>query len=713
MCDNIYRGSWGLTNAPVVEYTDPSGVFRALRPDFQRHLPLRDLNWTSGSRPLRSIPTLHLDFVENAAAAGQDASLSSSREELRGGQTQSGTEPSGSDTFKQNSVRDQGAEPQKERRHQIPGLRPTPYLKVYLLQCNDLDSYKDSHRRLLKEWVKGCAQAVRGNASTIKNENHNASEWLIILISDDSGDRQSSQGSSKTRSEFRWSSKSPKGLLEKIRADFNGSSKTSPDRVAQLSLLDASPNNARPSASPAQPNTERQWDDVTHRLKSLILASFDLRVKQYEEDIKEKDSQRALPGWNFNTFFLLKEGLALGFESVGLLEDALSSYQELAAGLNIFVKDREATSETTPNQGHFRSFSKDVLEILRSSTDQPSCKTGPTHDEAVNESRGSNDAGAAILDISVKPYRDMILANDISLFDFQCYIYARQMLILFRMANVVIQSRRQYKLRSQTETQTAQGLPAPTYHFRRLSQSRQEDTRLLSEICRCTLDFVGVGAASLRDELLAASIVGEDDKRSLSVSTTTTSVVDDLVMSWTFSICQSVLDATLLADLVSQLKPLIDNFRPNAANIAKSSDEASSTGQESPNSRFPDRNRSPQNNSPGKRQPSPEKYPSITNLDALRLLPPPATQSRLQNLAASRADLLAFQRRILSKLGFQRASWWCGRFKLAEIDESSMDDESSLKIDAKLKKSEAAVILNTGLASALLNEGAFCNAYEV
>ena len=34
------------------------------------------------------------------------------------------------------------------------------------------------------------------------------------------------------------------------------------------------------------------WDYLVAKLKALILTSFDLRVLQYEEDIKEKEDQR-------------------------------------------------------------------------------------------------------------------------------------------------------------------------------------------------------------------------------------------------------------------------------------------------------------------------------------------------------------------------------------------------------------------------------------
>jgi trafficking protein particle complex subunit 10 len=73
------------------------------------------------------------------------------------------------------------------------------------------------------------------------------------------------------------------------------------------------------------------WQDILGKIKECVLQSFDSRVLQYEEDIRKMDSQRTLPGWNYCTFFILKEGLAQSFEHMLLLEDALIQYDELEA----------------------------------------------------------------------------------------------------------------------------------------------------------------------------------------------------------------------------------------------------------------------------------------------------------------------------------------------------------------------------------------------
>lgn len=67
------------------------------------------------------------------------------------------------------------------------------------------------------------------------------------------------------------------------------------------------------------------------KMKESILSSFDLQVLQIQEDTRRLDMQRHMPGWNYCTFFILKEGLAQAFEIMTLYEDALIQYDELEA----------------------------------------------------------------------------------------------------------------------------------------------------------------------------------------------------------------------------------------------------------------------------------------------------------------------------------------------------------------------------------------------
>ena len=150
------------TSRVKVEYTDPDNIFRLFAESFNPKLPLRDLHWSSPSRPTRSISNLHVELIP-------------------GQQRQSASSAEGSSDSKENGIssRDDGGI--KQRRHQIPGLRQTPYLKIYLLHCDDIESYRSIARKSLREWVKSHTPS-QSSPSLNKQDNHDAFEWLIIHV---------------------------------------------------------------------------------------------------------------------------------------------------------------------------------------------------------------------------------------------------------------------------------------------------------------------------------------------------------------------------------------------------------------------------------------------------------------------------------------------------------------------------------------------------
>ena len=94
-----------------------------------------------------------------------------------------------------------------------------------------------------------------------------------------------------------------------------------------------------------------------------------------------------------------KESLATSFEGAGLYEDALLQYEELEASFFQVLKDKTLW------------FGKFV--------------------EAAPK-----DDSAPLLSLSKKPYRDLIIANAISVFDIRIYLLARQCQVLGQMNRV-------------------------------------------------------------------------------------------------------------------------------------------------------------------------------------------------------------------------------------------------------------------------------------
>lgn len=457
----------------IVEYHDPSNVFSLIQEDLTARLPLRNLHWKAPTRPLRSIDSLHVDLVPSSESA-QDASV------------------------------------EKERRHQIPGLRRTPYLKVYLLRCDDSEAYKGTARKQLREWIKDHTPPAQSSSAN-PQENHDAYEWMIVHVvlpdtpaaSQPRGSGSAAAGDKEKTGATSVFKRTSTTILEKIRADFNIASKTAPDRVAQIRLKkERMPPQMLPAAgsvtSPAAPETQQEhdgaWTDIITKFKTLILSSFDLRVGQYEEDIRRNDSQRSLPGWNFNTFFVLKEGLARGFESTGLVDDALLGYDELSIGLDTVLRDQANDGSALQMLSHSEDLYQQALKVLEQSQDL----------DSNNEDRAQFHDDKPI-DAKKKDYRGLILANNISIFEFRVYVFARQMSILLRMGNS--QSARA-DLANKLHLR-----PNPSVNQRSVDDSLlgtssdgnvpdSEDLLSLAELCTRALNFVTFAGRLLREDLI-------------------------------------------------------------------------------------------------------------------------------------------------------------------------------------------------------------------
>jgi trafficking protein particle complex subunit 10 len=546
----LRSGTSGVTGAPssvltlhsadslVVEYTDPSGIFADIEPLLKDRLPLRNLHWKSPSRPLRSIDSLHVSLVQ-------------------GKEKRPTSDPAGAATT--------------QRRHQIPGLRQTPYLKIYFLRCDDNETYKTTSRKLIREWLKENTPSSQSSSSVNNQEHHDAFEWLIIQVvypdtpaanlSRSSSTASAAKASNEKLGSTKWPGRGSSTVFEKIKADFNGSSKSSPDRVAQISLpRPSSQPQSRPAGVELREHDE-PWGDLTDKLKSLILTSFDLRVSQYEEDIREKDSQRNLPGWNFCTFFILKEGLARGFENVGLFEDALIGYDELAIGLDVIVRDQGDGSENATG-GTFLSYSeslrKDLLDKLNNETS--SVESGSSKQPITLKMMQDEYP----LNVDQKPYRELILASNISIFDVRVYIFARQLTLLLKAANA---------------TSLLTSLDDPTTNSPSAGLGKEfdaEDLLTLAEACRRATDFISIGARNLRNDLESGFYEfhspSDTGPRFLQ---TVTQTIDHMVKSWTFGVALQVLEQTATKGLSIPASALLNGNGPNGSNTAKTGQSTS------------------------------------------------------------------------------------------------------------------------------------------
>ncbi|KAK6441090.1 hypothetical protein LTR95_002679 [Oleoguttula sp. CCFEE 5521] len=499
----------------TVSYCDPSALFPLVSRDLATRLPLRNLNWHSHARPLRQIKSLHVDFVPDEATK---RSLRANDPRLRDSNGANGNVAGEED----------GGVPVKQRRHQIPGLKTSPYLHVYLLRCDDKDTYKASERTRLREWVKE-RTSLQG-----KKDRHDADEWLILHIvlpgtvaANEPRWRESAQDpdelKERKKSNIKLPGKSTRTVFDKLRSDFND--KQSPDRVAQVRLLKSQvPQDLLPT--PAIPQTlsesaqerENAWADLVTKLKTLILIPFDARVRQYEDDIAEQEARRSLPGWNFCTFFIHKEGLAKALESVGLVEDALAIYDELNLGLETAVRDlAEGNAE-----GVLTSFEPATSDILDRIVGRPTTANG-TSGKGVQEHTA---------DLFSKDYRLAIVRSQISLFDFTSYIFSRQKALILRLA----------------------GALAAREEFGEKFKAGGEDLVLLAEVCWRTRSFVHNAARVLRADLREGYVIQRQPVetqvdvdsiyRSSQAHPSHLDDLESLVSSWSFELAGLVLDET-------------------------------------------------------------------------------------------------------------------------------------------------------------------------
>ncbi|OAP57908.1 hypothetical protein AYL99_08646 [Fonsecaea erecta] len=391
----------------IVQCVDPHNLFDRFEPRLSARSPLRNLHWKAPNRPLRSISNLNISLTREDQSAGAQANV---------------------------------------RRHQIPGLRETPYVKLYLLRCDDKEIYKEKVRKEVRQWVKTQTPPGDGKSSSKSQEDHDAFEWLIVHVvlpntpaasqpkSSKHISLEASESTDSVNSKTKWSGKSPSTIFDKLRADFS-SSKSSISRVAQVRLLE--PGDKSTALTSAE--LEEQWHDLVDSLKTCILRSFDARVAQYELDIRERDSQRSLPGWNFCTFLVLKEGLAKGFENLGLLEDALAVYDELSLGLDTLVKEQAQKSDHDES-GALLTFSKESKDLLRAALDPEtksiSCMDADSPLDLKHILAADEDDFP--FEVERKNYRNLILSNDVSALDLRIYLFTREMEILTRQSRSVL-----------------------------------------------------------------------------------------------------------------------------------------------------------------------------------------------------------------------------------------------------------------------------------
>ncbi|KAG6209553.1 hypothetical protein E4U50_002916 [Claviceps purpurea] len=706
------------TSKVTVEYFDPHNVYKLLAPGLIPRLPLRNLHWQSHVGPLRSIDALHVNLVAGDAAEPTEQNSATKRPSTSasvddGFQTQNVGGHEGTSDVAEKKIPAARPATVTLRRHQIPGLRSTSYLKVLLVRCDDNESYKTTVRSEVREWIKvhttpsgsGGSSGTNTGASSSKKagsqEKHDAFEWLIVHVvipntvaatqPRSTGGKADGSSTDKTSTTSRWRTGSTP-LLEKFRSDFNSSSKGAPDRTAQIRIgVNDVPYDHLPRVVPAVPSgyyeteqdAETAWNDLMGKLKSLILTSFDTRVTQYEEDIKERDSQRSLPGWNFCTFFILKEGLARGFENVGLVEDALVVYDELGVGLDTVVGEQAASGSPEKHGGVMLPYTEDLKRKAKRSLAQvagDADEEGAEAEDLQKPQSPEEQLDDIPISSSKKPYRDLILANQVSVFEFRCYLFSRQVALLLRLGNAsATREELLAKLKDQHKAilhGVAPLAPPPVK-----ADDGPENLSMLSEVCRRTLEFIPSICRIMREDMTTSLLADANDGLEPDAQRTTElhpllwEIVSNQAASFAFTVAQQILAQTATKALPipptslsggdgAENKPSIPEPKTILHPARTTSLHTDAASRPSSTASFP---------GPG-RQPNPAEQEAQNSV---------FLKNGLEELAAQRADLYLVSRGILDGLG--KARGWHNGWSEAplavgdpeneEMDEIDLDDE--------------------------------------
>lgn len=200
-----------LRNPIHIGYYDPFSIYPLVKESLQANLPLANLNWKyHTSKPLKSIPTLPLKFVEEVPKASKR--LSAGHE----------------DVYNKLSYSE----------HNV-------YLRLMFVKYDSLDTYRSQVRPLIKEWLRNLVA-------------NSKLEWMIIFyVPGNSKDKHSTM--IKTSS------------FDKLKIDFNNDGKEI-HSLHESSLLARLQEIERCFKLKAADKT--QFTDFIALIKKLLLSSF-------------------------------------------------------------------------------------------------------------------------------------------------------------------------------------------------------------------------------------------------------------------------------------------------------------------------------------------------------------------------------------------------------------------------------------------------------
>ncbi|KAJ2722129.1 hypothetical protein GGI07_003514 [Coemansia sp. Benny D115] len=238
---------------------------------------------------------------------------------------------------------------------------PAPLVHLYLVDSDsDSDTYKSTIRPKAKSWAARVGSR-RGE------------EWLMVYVPG----AAEIQRMATTQGKFLGMRTN---TFDRLRSDFQTTANTSKKKEARVVML--------------RTDQVESWNALFLAIRDLAVQALEERVAAMAEDIRRMDANRLLPGWNYCTFFVFKEGLIKLYRLMGLRGEALAQYDELEAVFFQLLDTHRLSWFSTFGGGQEADDFSDILNTRK------------------------------------KPYRAQMIDNTISLFDFRMYLFGRQCQLL-------------------------------------------------------------------------------------------------------------------------------------------------------------------------------------------------------------------------------------------------------------------------------------------
>ena len=276
--------------------------------------------------------------------------------------------------------------------------------------------------------------------------------------------------------------------------------------------------------------------------------------------------------------------------------------------------------------------------------------------------------------------------------------------------------------------------PHVGFRFLTASSDDQEDLAILAEVAERASAFISSVAPTLRNDIRSgihhSDDEGNEENEEVHLSRIVQNeIVENLVASWTFSASKCILEAISASPLSARLDPLLRQL--NSSIRPASEDDKTPLGlitNSVHRKGLPERTSSLKAHaSVVSQRPGQESFPSVTSLDAVRLLPPATSHPGTQELASQRGDLLSLARRALSGLGWQHLNrrggladvdlvFGANKGEMQEVNLEDPPESRDMPLESSAIQTRASThagLCNKALISALQSENGFYRAYEV